>query len=150
MHILRARHHLCVATGLTKVSLPAYGSAYQRYGKRPSRANDAYPQIPFDSKSHKALQRLFVGLEDLDLLAPGNGTHSWGNTGINRRAVTVCEPSSSSAGQKVRHRPVELIRALARRPMTTIFEDAQLRIRKAFVRSSRPFGRHRSVALAVH
>ena len=72
------------------------------------------------------------------------------DTAINRRAVTVCEPASSSAGQKVRHRPVELIRALARRPMTAIFEDAQLRIRKAFVRSSRPFGRHRSVALAVH
>ena len=55
-----------------------------------------------------------------------------------------------SASQKVNNHSVELVRALARRPMTTAPQNAQLRVRKSFVRSSCPRYRHHAVAFAVN
>ena len=46
------------------------------------------------------------------------------------------KPFPRSASQKVSNHSVELVRALARRPMATAPQNAQLRIWKSFVRSS--------------
>jgi len=57
--------------------------------------------------------------------------------------------ASRSTSQKVRNHSVELIWALTRRPMAAALQNAQLRVRKAFVRSSCPFYRYHAVAVAV-
>ncbi len=74
--------------------------------------------------------------DDVGLPHPG-----YGSTTVNY--------SSRSASQKIRNHSVELIRALARRPMAAALQNAQLRVRKAFVRSLRPFYWHYPVALAM-
>jgi hypothetical protein len=60
------------------------------------------------------------------------------------------KPVPRSASQKVSNHSVELLRALTRRPMATAPQNAQLRIRKSFVRSSRPLYGHHAVAITVN
>src|SRR5919107_6441580 len=55
-----------------------------------------------------------------------------------------------SASQKVGNHSVELVWALARRPMATAPQNAQFRVRKSFVRSSCPLYGHHTVAIAVN
>jgi hypothetical protein len=60
------------------------------------------------------------------------------------------KPFPRSASQKVRNHSVERVRALARRPMATAPQNAQLRVRKSFVRSSCPLYRHHAVAFDMN